>query len=243
MKQIVENKTCIQYLIDLIKKGWNIKEINYPICKLEFNNRIKEVNITNDFLTLRPNAAGDLTQWDPNGATNNWECVDEEEPDFDTTYVEGGSLIGGAPPFYLMIKIGGKLYYSDNKSLTTSYQSFSYVWEDNPYTQNSWTWNDINNLQIGIRADGDFVSDRDLYNIPNPSQSGSIDQIEVFAVAKSYTEVKSATGSARCTQVYVEITYTPAPPTPAKKPSIPHLDKGPHPRSRAGYLGNLKLGL
>ncbi len=37
--------------------------------------------------TLRPNAAGDETQFAPYGAANNWQCVDEASADDDTTYV------------------------------------------------------------------------------------------------------------------------------------------------------------
>ena len=37
--------------------------------------------------TLRPNAAGDSTQFTPYGATYNWQCVDEVTSDGNTTYV------------------------------------------------------------------------------------------------------------------------------------------------------------
>jgi len=35
----------------------------------------------------------------------------------------------------------------------------------------------------------------------------------------------------------------PPPPPPVKKSPISHLDKGPHPKSRATFLGNMRLGL
>ena len=38
-------------------------------------------------LTKLPSGAGVYTQWTPNGAANNWQCVDESSPDSDTTYV------------------------------------------------------------------------------------------------------------------------------------------------------------
>jgi hypothetical protein len=38
-------------------------------------------------LTKLPSGAGDLAQWTPNGAAANWQCVDENPPDNDTTFV------------------------------------------------------------------------------------------------------------------------------------------------------------
>jgi hypothetical protein len=38
-------------------------------------------------LTKLPQGVGDLTQWTPNGAASNWQCVNENPPDGDTSYV------------------------------------------------------------------------------------------------------------------------------------------------------------
>ena len=42
-------------------------------------------------LTKLPAGAGALTQWTPNGAGANYQCVDENPPDDDTTYVSSSS--------------------------------------------------------------------------------------------------------------------------------------------------------
>lgn len=42
-------------------------------------------------LTKLPTGAGDLTQWTANGAGSNYQCVDENPPDDDTTYVSSSS--------------------------------------------------------------------------------------------------------------------------------------------------------
>lgn len=49
----------------------------------------------NDFtkLTKLATGPGDLTNWTPNGAASNWQCVNENPPDGDTTYVSSSSLI------------------------------------------------------------------------------------------------------------------------------------------------------
>jgi hypothetical protein len=38
-------------------------------------------------LTKLPSGAGSFTQWTPNGASSNWQCVDDLDPDGDSTYV------------------------------------------------------------------------------------------------------------------------------------------------------------
>ncbi len=38
-------------------------------------------------ITKLPSGAGALTQWTPNGAASNFQCVDDNSPDGDTTYV------------------------------------------------------------------------------------------------------------------------------------------------------------
>lgn len=41
--------------------------------------------------TKLPSAAGTYTNWTPNGASANWQCVDDNPPDDDTTYVSTSS--------------------------------------------------------------------------------------------------------------------------------------------------------
>jgi hypothetical protein len=42
-------------------------------------------------VTKLPSGAGIYTQWTPNGAAANWQCVDDNPPDGDTTYVSGST--------------------------------------------------------------------------------------------------------------------------------------------------------
>lgn len=42
-------------------------------------------------ITKMPSGAGALTQFTPNGASANWQCVDDNPPDGDTTYVSGST--------------------------------------------------------------------------------------------------------------------------------------------------------
>jgi len=77
---------------------------------------------------LRPNAAGDYTNLTAVGASENWQCVDEETADSDTTYVAAAFAI--CPKFALAIKIGGNLYNGTKVQIyeDDSYQTFSQTW-------------------------------------------------------------------------------------------------------------------
>jgi hypothetical protein len=43
-------------------------------------------------VTKLPNGAGATTQWTPNGASANWQCVDDNPPDGDSTYVSSSTV-------------------------------------------------------------------------------------------------------------------------------------------------------
>lgn len=55
-------------------------------------------------MVLYPNAAGDLTQWTPTGAANNWDTANEHPADDDTTYVS--SPTAGQQDLYNLDNIG-----------------------------------------------------------------------------------------------------------------------------------------
>lgn len=44
-------------------------------------------------ITKLPSGAGTNTAWTPNGAAANWQCVDDNPPDGDTTYVSSAGLL------------------------------------------------------------------------------------------------------------------------------------------------------
>lgn len=153
---------------------------------------------------LRPNAAGDETNLNPND-TDNYAMVDEEIPDDDTTKVynavengykrdlynlpahsEGSGTINFIK-IYFRCKCGvaglAKPSLKSNSTvtdgteveLTTSYVTYSEQWDTNPADSEAWEWDDIDALQIGV-------------SLRAPSGAGL--------------------RSAHCTQVYVEVDYT-----------------------------------
>src|SRR4030042_5022943 len=57
----------------------------------------------------------------------------------------------------IAIKTGGANFYSGNLTTYLGDYEFvdkSYEWETNPDTETTWTWDDIDNLQIGLECKG-----------------------------------------------------------------------------------------
>jgi len=166
--------------------------------------------------TFRPNAVGDETvisnQFPDSGA--HWDKVDDSPShDGDSTYVESQSSsweedlynlpshVSGSgvinyvrvyivarnlrsgtpdqPSAYVHIKTNGVEYNGTQEDLTGSYASYSYQWIKNPQTGSDWTWTEIDNLQAGV------------------------------ALQYAFTGGATKSRYARCTQVYVEVNYTP----------------------------------
>jgi len=170
--------------------------------------------------TLRPNAAGDeenISDVVGDGVGTHYTTVDEETPDEDTTKVRSNAAtyerdlynipnhsVGSGVINYIKVyarckvtiekdqtsaKIaiksgtgaGAPDTVSESSEIDVSvavYTTYSNQWSTNPATSSAWTWDEIDNLQIGIAMRN-----------------------------------ANAGGTARltnCTQVYVEVDYTPA---------------------------------
>jgi hypothetical protein len=162
--------------------------------------------------TLRPNAAGDLTQLVASTGSN-YDCVNEaveSKADYVYTltyhqddlynidafgvavsaissvkvYARVASIGGAGEIVQLKIKTGGIVYTSNEKytGADSVYSTISYEWTTNPKTRTGWTADDIEALQIGLR------------------------------LAYAYGL------ETRCSQIYVVITYTPI--TPSVPPTV-----------------------
>jgi len=51
---------------------------------------------------------------------------------------------------YTHIKTNGGEHNGSEETITTNYATYSYQWDDNPQTSASWTWDDIDALQVGV---------------------------------------------------------------------------------------------
>ncbi len=54
------------------------------------------------------------------------------------------------PSAYVQVKTNGTEDDGPSTNLTTSYTEYSNVWSDNPQSSSSWTWTEIDSLQIGL---------------------------------------------------------------------------------------------
>jgi len=168
--------------------------------------------------TLRPDAAGDVTDITEQypDSTYHWDKVDEVVADAGTyvklfkaayiyTYADNDkydlynipdtavgtgtidyvevytrSRYDGAvtsADAYAKIKTHSTEYTGVEHDLTGDYTTQSHQWTTNPYTSSLWTWDEIADLQIGVRLRGTSVYEGQL--------------------------------QVRCTQVYIELGYTP----------------------------------
>lgn len=143
-------------------------------------------SINNDFLgnrvvqAIRPNAAGDSSQWTPS-AGNNYETVDEVESDEDTTYVETSTttdkdlynygpvtglvsidgiqimtevrVTSGSMDFHTVIKSGSTEDDGSADTISsTDYATSQRIEELNPDTLAKWTTSEIDDAQFGVKA-------------------------------------------------------------------------------------------
>ncbi len=152
--------------------------------------------------TLRPNAAGDLTEFSPHPGTGeaNWEDVDEAAPDEDSTYVYGGTK-------------------TDLYNLPNSGVGAGTIWGIKVYNRVRTVGSNSANHRIVIKSGGtqsEVHQGTILYgswvtrsatwkNDPNTGVAWTWAAINALQIGVRFTP---GVGSGpRCTQVYVEILY------------------------------------
>lgn len=134
---------------------------------------------------LRPNDVGESAEWgNIGGETNNWQSVDEETSDGDTTYIRadisdswdsyniedftaeypissitvyGQIKADNSETCKLTIYDGTTTYESNDITPGSSYGLESNTWATNPATSSAWTGSEINDLEIGIKYTGSQV--------------------------------------------------------------------------------------
>ncbi|KAA3631980.1 MAG: prepilin-type N-terminal cleavage/methylation domain-containing protein [Calditrichaeota bacterium] len=129
--------------------------------------------------TLRPNGSGSSSQLEDENCSTNWQCVDEVTADDNGTYVKGennswqydlynveNSSVGtgtidsvvvfinvdgnhGNQKARTYIRTHGNNYQGSQLTPPSSYTIYSTTYATNPNTSSSWTWSEIDDLQIG----------------------------------------------------------------------------------------------
>lgn len=140
----------------------------------------------NDFLgdcrveTIYPDGAGNSTQWTPVGEASNYLCVDEVDPDDDSTYVTSSGTseldlytydnisVGVAEIYGIQIlplarkdaagevtldhyvRVNSTDYVVGSGNMSDSYTYYPVLLEESPDTSTQWTLDEINALEVGV---------------------------------------------------------------------------------------------
>jgi len=93
------------------------------------------------------------------------------------------------------VKTGGNEYWETAHDIAQEGQwtTYSYQWTQNPDTAAAWTWNDVDNLQAGIKM-----------SMPARGPNGSLGCTQLYVVVKYYAALNP---EIRTTQCYARINY------------------------------------
>lgn len=201
-------ETCQQYVDRRLFEGWKIVgRFGHSVyLSPPDGSFIRPVDLRNDVETLRPNAAGDDTELSKWGDTFNWQCVDEEIPDDDTTYV----VAGWNEPNYL--RDFYNLPASEGSGDINHVTVYALCKAAGTPTQAS--------IKICVKSDStptedaektittDYVSySKQWATNPADSQAWEWSDIDALQIGISMRQSAVNKGTL-CTQVYVEIDYT-----------------------------------
>lgn len=133
---------------------------------------------------LRPSGPGTYTEWTTvyPSTISHWDAVNDADADGDSSYVETATqnsrdtyTVNNLPgsgtvsrvkvyvmakrsssgaAFKIMVRTHGNDYFSGSFTPSTSYTYYSYTWDQNPYTNNEWTVDEVNSLEVGVQCAG-----------------------------------------------------------------------------------------
>jgi len=175
LTNIISASNALQ--IDRIQIGGNVHNTACDNIIVDSSEWIGNTKITG----VTPSASGNYTQWTPS-AGDNYDCVNEipasdtdyvstNTIDMIDTYAMGNmpseavsikcvsshfrAKTEGAPtPTKIapVFRIGGTDYIGTENIISTSFLSYSQVWENNPATSSSWAVNEVNSLEGGVKS-------------------------------------------------------------------------------------------
>ena len=154
-----------------------------------------------DIETLRPSAPGDETALYPEGAATNWQCVDEAEADDDATYVCGEQELDLRDLYELPASSGSgtinkiTVYIRCKVGLTEEFCAV--VKSDSTVTVSE---------ALGPPTEWETLSKEWA---TNPADSEAWEWADIDALQIGVRINAPMFGSGKCTQVYVEVDYTP----------------------------------
>jgi hypothetical protein len=100
----------------------------------------------------------------------------------------------------------GNIYKSNDINLITSYLTYDNIWTTNPRTATTWTWSDIDNLQVGIECSSPTIMGASKLLVIRPNAAGDNTALgntdgSTFGAATNYTLVDETTSDGDATRV------------------------------------------
>jgi hypothetical protein len=208
--EVIKHETCPQYVARRLSEGWKIiNQSGFKVILQSPEGIIRPVDLRNDIETLRPNAAGDETSISGQlpSSTYHWDKVDDATPDGDTTCVQeyratyyrdlynlpahsvGSGTINSITIYFCIASAdSAKHAYAkpSQKSGTTVTDGTQQTQAGTTYSTKSQTY--TTNPATGVAYTWD-----------------EIDALQIGVCLHGDSNYYS-----RCTQVYVEVNYTPA---------------------------------
>ncbi len=204
---IARHETCLEYFRRRLSEGWKCISLEgHNAVLLSPEGIRRELDLRNDVETLRPNAAGDetdiLQQYPVGGA--HWEKVDEVSPDENSTYVYSAYGDGWRRDLYKLPASSGlgtinkiTVYFRGRGTSRDSRAKAS--------IKSNSTVTDMPEYQSLPEPWGTF-----LYEWTENPAGGAWEWADIDALQIG-VYLYAAFDEARCTQVYVEVDYTPLP--------------------------------
>ena len=214
------HETCPQYVARRLSEGWKLvwHQGYHLVLSSPDGNILRPVDLRNDIETLRPNAAGDECNIEGedgcSACPNHYDCVDEVEADDATTIVLTLAATYQRDLYNLPASSGSgtinfiKIYFrcrGPDAKARPALKSNSIVTDGTE-----------------IATNGGYTTYSQQWNTnPATSQPWGSDWsvIDALQIGVSLKQPVYKSGSVKCTQVYVEVDYTPIAPPHSYHPS------------------------
>jgi len=196
------------YFIEGIEHNWDYR-VGEWTTKLQLSEAAQYYNdLDARDETIRPNGAGAVTELDAVGDSPNWECVDEEVADGDTTYVTYKPTVGSGKDLYAL---ANPTYPYGTINKVTVYFRMKLSNQPGNISQ------DVIVKTEGVEYPTSYytTSGYSTYSIeyalnPNTSLAWTWAQVNALQLGVELTYITAGAGyEGRCTQVYAVVNYTP----------------------------------
>lgn len=220
--ELVKHETCLEYFRRRLSEGWKCVSLEgHNAVLLSPWGQRREFDLRNDVETLRPNAGGAetaLRYWDGSDhdpdVLHNWEQVDEAEADGSSTYVFT-TLTGPTRDLYNLPASSGSgviskitVYFCCRRSAVDAFWDAAAVVKSDTTVTKGTDQTIVSHLAWNTLSQ-EWAT--------NPADAGAWEwaDIDALQIGVALTET-GGVGEGYCTQVYVEVDYTP--------PSVPVAD-------------------